>query len=196
MTIRRSRIMLALLAVAAVIATVVAIPIATGGSAHEDESHTNPQPLGAKVPVASGSFNGIDWSLVLYRSDRGLCYEQGYSGAAVAVSATCGAIPRGRAVSAVIDRFGPGGGATGQFVYGAVRPGVASVDVVLGSGAVLTARPVEAPSAVGSRNGFYVVGAPAAAVQVVRARDRGGKVVDAYAPTPAPTSSASVPAHT
>ena len=137
----------------------------------------------------------------LFAQSRGcehpyLCYEQRYAGAAVAVSATCGAIPRGRAVSAVIDRFGPDGGATGQFVYGAVRPGVASVDVVLGSGAVLTARPVEAPSSVGSRDGFYVVSAPAAAVQVVRAKDRGGKVVDAYAPTPAPTSSASVPAHT
>lgn len=195
-SIRKSRITLTVFAAAAILATVVAIPIAVGSGSSEDESHTNPQPIGAKVEIASGASGGIGWALALYRSDRGFCFEQQYSGAATSVSATCGALAPGKAVSAVIDRFGPGGGASGQFVYGPVRPGVAGVEVVLDSGVTIAARPVAAPASIGTRDRFYVAVAPAGAeVAAVRAKDRGGKVVDAYAPTPAPTGREAVPSH-
>lgn len=192
----KSRVTLIVLPAAVILATVVAIPIAVGSGSPEDESHTNPQPIGAKVEIASGTSGGIDWALALFRSDRGLCFEQQYSGAVTSASATCGATAPGKAVSAVIDRFGPGGGASGQFVYGPVRPGVAIVEVVLDSGATLAARPVAAPASVGTRDRFYVVAAPSGArIAAVRAKDRGGKVVDAYAPAPAPTGRESVPTH-
>lgn len=185
-----------LFSVLAFAAAAVLIPIATGSSSGEDDRLDTPAPLGDKVLVTSGSAGALHWALYAYDSARGLCFEQRYSGAATSVSTTCGAVPAGRSTRMIIDTFGPGGGAAGQFVYGPTRSNVAAVDVELANGQSVHARAVAAPAKLGSPVGFYVAAVPSGAdVAGLRARDGAGRVLESYRAETQPQVTGPIPSH-
>jgi hypothetical protein len=126
-------------------------PTVSDASGPIDPGDQNRQ-LSERVVVADGEVDGVAWRLEVYESDAGLCadlrYYRGTSGG-------CGFdVPAQRVIGIGSARFG-----ALQAIYGPVRRNVATIQVHLASGEIITVTPVGQD--LGFPVHFYVAVVPA-----------------------------------
>jgi hypothetical protein len=159
--------------IAVVVLVAVLVPLAAIGSERGwwflSEEGMGPKPVTDVVVVKAGSWEGHDWELVAYRSDRGdICWAIGNGMACTWIPG----VPRGPnsmpdspvRISALRGTLGPQTQDT-AYIVGPVSDKAEQVEIYLSDGQVVRTPTFAAPKELGSSIRFYATQLPSSALE-------------------------------
>ena len=134
-----------------------------------------PQKVGPEFAATRGVTNGVQWTFLAFRSNRGTCTELRFGDGSSGMA--CGdAVASGQEAMSVGVGSGPNGF---TFVSGEVDPRIVLMDVAMTDGSVIHLPTVAAPAETGLRGRYFAAAIPPQGiVKTFTGRDADGQPVD------------------